>query len=202
MSSKGKLIVIEGIDGSGGETQSQLIKDYLESRKISSERLRYPDYSRPIGKLINEYLHGKCELSSDVLTLLHAADRIQDKSKIIGLLEKGTIVITDRWFTSTLAFQAAQGFPLDKILKIGEALEMPKPDLVIYLRISAETSAKRKFGEKGNLDRFERDKLFLEKVVNQYDKLAKENVFGKWIVIDGEQTKERVFEEVKEALSI
>ncbi|HLD56909.1 MAG TPA: dTMP kinase [archaeon] len=200
MASNGRLIVIEGIDGSGGETQSQLIKDYLESKKMPVERLRYPDYNRPVGKLIDEYLHGKYEMSFDVLTLLHTADRIQDKNKINGLLKKGTSVIADRWFTSTLAFQTAQGFHLDKMIKIGEALEMPKPDIVIYLRISAETSAKRKLGEKGNLDRFEKDKLFLERVVNQYDKLAKENVFGKWVVIDGEQSKERVFEEVKKAL--
>ncbi len=202
MVSKGKLIVIEGIDGAGGQTQSQFVFDYLKSKKKLCEKLSYPDYSTPIGKLIDEYLHGKCELSKDVLTLLYTADKLQDKVKINSLLENGATIITDRWFTTTLAYQSVQGFPLDKMLKIAELLDLQKPDLVIYLRISADTSMKRKYGEKGNLDKFEKNKKFLEDVVKQYDKLAKENVFGKWVVIDGEQPKEQVFEEIKRVLDL
>ena len=201
MSSKGKLIVFEGIDGCGGETQTQLITDYLKT-KVQVVRMRYPDYNSPTGKFIDEYLHGKQDLSIETLVLLHTLDRLKDKDKINKLLEQGKTLILDRWFTSTLAFQAVQGFPLEKMLKIADLLDLPKPDKVVYLKISADTSMKRKLGEKGSLDKFEKDKKFLEAVVKQYDRLAKENVFGKWIVIDGEQTKENVFEEIKRVLKI
>ncbi len=195
------MIVFEGIDGAGGETQSQSLFEYLKN-KGSVARLRYPDYTTPVGKLIDGYLHEKCELSTEVLTLSYIADKLQDKDKINMLLSKGTTVIADRWLTTTLAYQSVQGFPLEKMLKIAQLLDLPKPDLVIYLRISADTSMKRKYGEKGNLDKFEKDRPFLEAVVKQYDKLAKENIFGKWVVIDGEKSKEQVFEEVKRVLGL
>jgi thymidylate kinase len=59
MDMPGKFIVIEGIDGAGGETQSKLLFEYLSSRKIPCERMLYPDYGNSIGKFIHDYLHGK-----------------------------------------------------------------------------------------------------------------------------------------------
>ena len=193
---KGKFIVIEGIDGAGGETQSKLLFEFLENKCIPSVRLSYPDYSSPTGKFIDEYLHSKHELSADILVMLHAVDRLKDKEKINKFLEEGKVVVADRWFTSTLAYQSAQGFPLGKMLKLGEILEIPKPDIVIYLKISAETSIKRKLGEKGSLDRVEKDMDFLEKVANVYDKLSNENIFGWWVVVDGNKSREQVASEI------
>ncbi len=95
-----------------------------------------------------------------------------------------------------------QGFPLEKMLKLAEILEMPKPDNVIYLKISAETSMKRKFGEKGSLDRMEKDRPFLEKVVSVYDGLCKGNTFGKWAMIDGNKTREQIAEEIRKVAGV
>ena len=198
----GKLIVIEVIDGAGGQTQSNLLFDFLKSKKIPVEKLSYPDYGSPTGKFIDQYLHSEHELSVDVLFLLHTTDRVKDKEKINLFLREGKTVITDRWFTSTLAYQTAQGFDMKKAVDVGNILDIPKPDLVIYIKISPEISMKRKFGEKGYLDRMEKDGKFLGKVVKQYDYLAKNNVFGKWIVIDGEKTKEQVFAEIKKSVKL
>ena len=194
---KGKFIVIEGIDGAGGETQSKLLFEYLKTKGIPTERLSYPDYNGPAGKFIDEYLHSKHELSTDLLVMLHAMDRLKDKGKINQFVSEGKIVVADRWFTSTLAYQSVQGFPLEKMLKLAEILEIPRPDMVVYLRISAETSMKRKFGEKGSLDRMERDRHFLENVVDSYDRLSTGNVFSKWTTIDGNLAREKISEEIK-----
>lgn len=198
----GKFIVIEGIDGAGGETQSKLLFERLKNKGIPAAKLSYPDYSSPTGKFIDEYLHSTYELSVDILFMLHAMDRLKDKQKIKDFLKEGKVIVADRWFTSTLAYQSTQGFPLEKMLKVGEILEIPKPDIVFYLKISAETSMERKFGEKGILDKVEKNKEFLRAVANTYDNLCRENVFGRWVLVDGNKPREQISEEIRKIVGV
>lgn len=197
-----KFIVIEGIDGSGGETQSKLLYNYLKERGRKAVRITYPDYENPIGRLIHEYLHEKYEFSPEIQFLLYASDMIKDKEKIKDWLEKNYFVIADRYFTSTIVYQGLQGFGIKKALKFAELFEIIKPDIIVYLKISPETSIKRKMKEKKELDRNEENKEFLRKVSEFYEKVISDQVFGKWVVIDGEKTKEEVFEEIKKVLEI
>jgi len=197
----GKLIVIEAIDGGGTETQSKMLLDYLKNKNISAERICYPDYEQPIGKLIHEYLHRKFELSPAVQVLLHIADFTKDAVRIKQWLEEGKMVIADRYITTTIAYQGFR-FPVEKIINLADIFELPKPDAIVYLKISAETSIKRKLKEKDELDRNESNKEFLEQLGKFYLKLIEKNVFGKWVVVDGEKSKEEVFEEVKKALDL
>ncbi len=157
----GMLIVIEGIDGAGTEVQSKLLLNFLREKGTPAVRLTYPDYSGPIGRLIHEYLHRKFELSVDVQFLLHFADRLQNQESIRKLLQEGRTVICDRYFTSILAYQGLAGFPLDKALKFADMFKIRKPDMAVYLRVSPETSMKRKHGEKKDLDRNESDSALL-----------------------------------------
>jgi dTMP kinase len=197
--SRGKFIVFEGIDGAGGETQTDLICDYLGKRKV--KKLSYPDYKNPVGKIIYEYLHQKYDLPVETQFLLYSVDFLKDAPKIRQLLKSGNTIISDRYFTSTIAYQGLRGFDIKKALKFAEIFDIPKPDLVIYLKISPEISAKRKYAEKGNLDRNEKDKKFLDKLTSFYGKLAKNSIFGKWRIIDGEKPINEVFEEVKKYLN-
>ncbi len=199
---KGRLVVIEGIDGAGTETQSKLLLDYLNNEGTPAERLCFPDYKHPIGRFIHEYLHKKFDLRNETLVLLHLADMEKDKEKIKKWIEEGKIVIADRYITSTMAYQGFAGFPLDKIVKLAEFFELPKPDLVIYLKVSAKTSMKRKFKEKNELDRNEENKKMLDNLGAFYEKLAAGNIFGKWAVIDGEKPKEDVFSDVKKHMDL
>jgi len=199
---RGTAVVMEGIDGAGTETQSKLLLDYLKNKGIPAERIYYPDYTGPIGEALHNYLHKGFNLSVNTQFLLFAGDMVKDVEKIKKWTEEGKTVILDRYFTSTLAYQCLRGFSLDKALKFAEIFGIPKPDIIIYLKVSPETSMKRKFKEKNNLDRNEENKAFLEKVSKSYENLIEKDTFGKWFVIDGEKNKEEIFSEIKNILKI
>ncbi len=194
----GFFVVIEGIDGAGGETQSKLLKEFLEKKGKKVELVKYPDYEGPIGKLIHDFLHKKFDISPEVQFCLYASDMVKDKEKIEKALKEGKIVIADRYLTSTLAYQTLKGFPLEKGLEFAELFELPTPDLVIFLEILPETSIKRKFKEKNDLDRHEANKDFLRKVNESYHRLIENQIFAKeWVVIDGEKSIEEVAKKIQ-----
>ena len=66
----GKFIVFEGLDGAGAGSLSQELFKYFKKRKRSVRLIRYPDYGGPIGKLVHQYLHKKCDFSPEVQLLL------------------------------------------------------------------------------------------------------------------------------------
>jgi len=198
---KGKFIVLEGIDGAGTEVESKELIKYFKKKKVSSKRIYYPDYSEPVGNLIHEYLHGKYDFPVEVQFLLYFIDFVKDVEKINKWLKEGKVVIADRYFTSALAYQGLGGFPQKKALKIAELFKLVKPDLIIYLKVSPETSIKRKFKEKNSLDRNEKNKKLLFEVDKSYQKLIKNNVFGKWVVVNGEDSIKEVFENIKNIIN-
>lgn len=199
---RGRFIVFEGIDGAGVETHGRLLTDHLRAKKIKVERVYYPDYDSPIGKIIHNYLHGCFDFSPEVQFLIYTSDFVKDAGKIKKWLKEGKTVVSDRYFSSTIAYQSIQGFPLKKSLQIAKILELPKPDLIIYIDVSPKTSMERKFKEKNSLDRNESNKEFLKTVGNFYKKLANNKVFAKWVVVDGEKTIEQVFEQIKAKLPL
>lgn len=202
MNSTGKFIVIEGIDGCGGETQTQFLSDFLSSKGYAIKKMSYPGYDFPIGNLIHHFLHKRYEFPLDTETLLYFADFTKDRIEMENSLKNGNIIISDRYFTSTIVYQCLKGFPLEKILKLAEMFQLPKPDLCIYIKISAETSYNRKNKEKGgNLDRHEEDKKFLKNVADNYEKAIGNNVFCDWAVIDGEKSIEEVSKDILKILN-
>jgi dTMP kinase len=197
---KGRLIVFEGIDGSGTETQSKTLLRSLQGRGVPAARLEYPDYGGDLGKLIRVFLDKKSDLSTEMQFLLYAGDMVKDREKINRWLSEGKTVICDRYFNSTIVYQGIRGFPLEKALKVAEDFGIPKPDIVFLLKITPEESVKRKMGEHGTLDRNEEDRAFLAKVGASYEKMAMDNVFGQWFVIDGARSREDVGKEVMNVL--
>ncbi len=191
------FIVFEGIDGAGAETQAKLLVDYLRKKGKDVLYLEYPDYSSAIGKAIEAYLKGKFEINSEALSLLFIADFLKDKQKI----KEARFVVANRYFTSTITYEVVLGVRLELLLSISELLDLPKPDLVVYLDISPETSIKRKLGEKAELDKHEKNLNFLAKVREQYLENAKNKVFAEWVVIDGEASIEEVYKQVLTELS-
>lgn len=200
---RGKIVVFEGIDGAGTEAQSKRLLDHLKSKGIPAERLYYPNYDNPTGRLIHEYLHGKYEFSPEIQLVLYGGDMLMDRDRIMSWIKEGKVVILDRYFTSTLAYQTFRGMKKEVCIKFAKMFHLPKPDYVFYLRISADTSMSRKQMEKGfDTDRNERDIELQRMLIKEYDKLSHDSSFGRWYTIDGEKPVEDVFRQIAKVLRV
>ncbi len=189
------FIVIEGLDGCGGETQTELLKEYFKKKKIPHQLFRSPDYSTPIGKAIKSYLEGKLELDTEAAFILFASDTLLT-SKKMGKLRQSKLLIMDRYITSTIPYQVARGLKFDKGVKFVELMNYQKPDAIIYIDIKPETSMKRKKKEKGKLDYHEKKLGYLKRVRQVYLQEVDENVLGDWFLIDGERSIKEVHEDI------
>ncbi len=190
------FIVIEGLDGAGGSTQSNLLKEFFEKKNIPCVFLKSPEYETEIGKSIRDYLDGKLNLKPEQAFLLFAMDVLNSVPMIKEGLEKNKVVIADRYITSTIAYQCANGFSYEKALNFARMHKYPEPDAIIFIEIKPETSMERKMKEHGKLDRHEKNLKFLRKVMELYQKEIKENVLGKWFVIDGERDIKKIHEDI------
>ncbi len=197
------FIVIEGLDGAGGETQAKRLEGFLSDKGKDVVMLSYPNPDSPIGKVIYEYLNKSIELSPEVQMALYVADFALDKEKIEDAKSSGKIVVSNRYFFSTLAYQCgAKGVDTDEAIDFANTMGIPEPDLVIYLDITPVTSKKRKIGENNNLDRHEEDDDLLAKVREAYIKLAKEDTFAKKsVMINGEKGVNEVTAEIQYEVS-
>ncbi len=193
---KGLLIAFEGIDGAGKRTLCSFIKMSLESQNYKVVQFAYPDYSSNWGKIIEDYLHNRIELDVNEQFFAYFIDILKDQDRIRKSLEEGNIVITDRYFSSTLAFQCAKGFNYQKALAIIDTMEVIKPGLTLFIKIPPQLALKRKFNQKKSLDRHEKDAQLLENVDMMYEKMLKNEVLSNnWIKIDGNQDLEKVEED-------
>lgn len=151
----GKLIVIEGTDGSGKSTQFRLLTDRLESEQVKFQKLVFPQYSEPSSALIRMYLGGEFGKSpSDVnayaASAFYSVDRYASYRKVWGKWYKeGGLVVSDRYTTSNAVHQASKE-PEDKREDFlnwlydfeYDKLGLPRPDLVIYLDVPTDFTAK------------------------------------------------------------
>jgi len=196
---KGRMFVIDGCDGAGGETQSKLLKSKLEAMGIMPVLFRYPDAETDIGRIVYEFLERRREFDVRMQFLLYSLDFIKDTGRIRKYLAEGRVVICDRYFTSTLAYQTVQGFDMNYALEFAERFGIIKPDVVFLLKIKPETVAARKLKEKTSLDGFESDLELQKRVARKFEELARKNVFAKkWVVIDAEQNVEKVSNDICE----
>ena len=203
---RGKFIVIEGIDGCGKTTQVDEISKWLPTSGLMEEdsnliRTREPGGSLLGKKLRNLILDNNTNNKPSSLAelLLYSADRAEHVSKIISpALEKKDWVLSDRFADSTLAYQ---GYGRDINLEIIKNIESivcqgEKPDLTIFLEITAEESVLRR----KNLvpDRIESEGIqFLQKVSEGFKVIAKEK---NWKTISATQNINTISNEIKETL--
>ena len=195
------FIVIDGLDGSGKGTQTKLLIEYFQKNNIPFEFIKSPNYETPVGEVYRRYLDGEFEMKTDSVFLLVASDVIMNKPRIEKAKKQRKIIIAERYITATIAFQCANGFPYEKAIKLVELIGYPKPDIIIFIDVKPETGMRRKFGQEGKLDRHEKDLEFLKKTREFYLREIKENVLGKWIVINGERSKKEVHEEILKVIN-
>jgi len=197
----GKLIVLEGADGSGKSTHARLLAEYLEGKGKEVVVTQEPTKGF-IGQAIRMILSGKIRVSPETLTLLFTADRAEHVDKVIKpALESGKIVISDRYYYSTVAYQSVQGVNDQWISQLNSFV--PDPDLVIVLEVASEKALSRmSHREKEVFEVLNFQKKVQQKLLNlaygERMKLAKP---GKvWKVISNVDKLERVQERVREVV--
>lgn len=192
---RGFFLVIEGIDGSGKTTQSIRLCEGLRLEGYKTLYTAEPS-DGPIGSFIKERILAREKFPPEVEVLLFAADRFEHQSNVIvPALNEGLIVVCDRYFYASLAYQGAQGVDLDWIREVNSfAL---KPDLAICLDVPPEEALARKKGRRDSLEYLELE----EKVRSIYIELARK---GELLLLDGrgsiEEVGRRLHEEVKALL--
>ncbi len=188
-----KLIVIEGLDGSGKGTQSQLVTQILKDRGHKVRKLTFPDYDSPSSSLVKMYLHGELGGSPDdvnayAASSFYAVDRvasfIKDWKKDY---EECDYIIADRYVTSNIIYQMSKVEPQhrDSYISWCEDFEynrlcIPRPDVVIYLDMPPAVSQKlmsgRYNGDESKKDIHEKNMEFLlscrESALYALDKLS------------------------------
>ena len=147
------FIVIEGLDGAGGTTQCRLLQSWLERRGHTVVSTNEPT-DRPVGKFIRSVLqdpHSK--VGDEVLAYLFAADR-QDHldGRVKPALSRGEVVISDRYYHSSLAYQSLS-LDFDFVAQLNGAF--PAPDITIFLSLEPETSFARVQKRGLPIERFE-----------------------------------------------
>ncbi len=191
------LISFEGIDGCGKSTQIQLLKDYLDKKGKQVEVFREPGGSAISEQIRSILLNSDADIHPVSELLLFSAARAQLISeKVEPALKKGNIVILDRFYDSTTAYQGfgRESVPTEKIQSINAIASLGNtPDLTFYLKISWEESKKRT----AHLleDRMEKaGKEFFERVIEGYDFLSKNE--ERYVEIDASQSINAIHETI------
>lgn len=201
---QGKLIVIEGVDGSGKSTQTRFLISRLKKEGKTVKSIKYPRHSTPFfGLMVDDYLNNKFgtadKINPYLASLLYACDRWETKDHLNEWLEKGYWIVPDRYMTSNLGHQLGKiksNSDKEKFLKWEDDLEfktfgIPKPNLVIYLDIpirivnqllSRKRSEKDKKYSSGGRDGHESNLDHLRNAQKGYEYCV--NKYKNWIAID------------------
>jgi dTMP kinase len=198
---KGLFISFEGIDGVGKSTQLDLLVRYFEELGRTVCRTLEPggtDLGREIRELL---LHRKGEVAPRAEALLFAADRAHHVATLVRpALERGEVVITDRYLDSSVAYQGSGrdlGFDQVRDLSLF-AVDGLLPDLTVLLDLDAEKAAARRSNTGAEPDRLERAKTeFFETARQSYLTMAAAEP-SRWLVLDAEQSVEAMQAKIRE----
>lgn len=178
---RGVLVVLEGVDRCGKSTQAQMLMDTM------TMMLRFPNRQTAIGKVIDDYLNKRVELDDRAIHLLYAANRWEASDSIVKALERGKMVVVDRYSFSGVAFSCAKGLDYEWCWAAEKGL--PAPDVVIYLDLPAEEAKQRSgYGQ----ERYEMSE-FQTKVQMAY---AKFSSLSSWKILRADQSKEDLHREI------
>ncbi len=193
----GKLIVFEGLDGSGTTSQSALLSKRLENRGFSVIQVEEPGGTE-LGRKVRNLLLEDQGLDINPLSelFLFEVSRAQlVRKKILPALEEGKMVISDRFAISSVAYQGhGRGVPIDQVKKINEmSVEDLEPDVTFFLDINLEERLKRTGDRKP--DRIEKEeKEFYRRVREGYLEEIKST--SNAVVIDGSLSKGEISSKV------
>lgn len=202
---KGTFVTFEGCEGVGKSRQIHMLEEYLKKHNVKYYLTREPGGTTVSEQIREVILDGKnVSMTDECEAMLYAAARIQLlKEEIAPRLERGELVLCDRYIDSSLAYQGyARGLGVEFIEKINDyAIKNFTPDYTVFLKLEPELAFKRK----GGVDKTDRLELsgmeFHQKVFNGYNELA-ERYNERFLVIDAsgerEQTHAKIISALKE----
>lgn len=188
---QGKIIVIEGTDCSGKETQSKLLEKRLNSIGKKCVRFDFPNYESPTGRIIGGAYLGRPEIGPSffkegavnvdphVVCLYYAADRKYEMPEIEKYLNDDYYVILDRYTTSNLAHQGSKIHDKDERFNMYQWIDkleywllgLPKPDKTIFLHVPLENTLELRKNRK-SIDEHEKSPEYLKRTEESYLELS------------------------------
>ena len=190
---RGRLVVFEGLDQSGKQTQAERLRARLVAAGRTVRLLSFPSYDTPIGAEIGRALKGERDYAADTMQLLYVANRFEWKPEMERELAKGTVVLCDRYLASSVAY--GEAFGLDGAWLADIQRYLPPPDLTVLLDIDPQASASRKTADR---DRYERDLSLLGRVRASYHRQA---AAPNWLRLDAGRDRDVVAADVHAAVA-
>lgn len=209
---KGKLILIEGTDACGKETQSKLLEQYLKNKGINVIRLSFPNYGTKQAGPVEMYLDGDLgdmtSMDPYAISILYAVDRFctMKTLRIQEALDSGVWIICDRYVESNMIYHSSRFLTTEKAMKFNNELieleyrkfKIPIPDDVIYLSLEPEVCDELMKSRGNERDIHEQNKDFLRKVNLNGKSLAE---IYKWTVVDCTNHEEKTIKSINDISS-
>jgi dTMP kinase len=204
MMRKNLFLAFEGIDGSGKSTQSKLLAEKLKEKGLNVYHTTEPTDS-PIGAMIRKIFRHEMEADHRTIAGLYVADRLDhltnSKNGLIKKLGEGFIVISDRYYFSSYAYQGTH-MPIDWVIAANsQSAELLRPDLNIFIDVSPEQCMKRLNKNRTQIELYES----LENLNNvrakyfeAFEKLKNEE---KIYIVDGNRSIEEIFSDIWSTVS-
>lgn len=184
MEIQGKLIVIDGTDGSGKATQTKLLVERLQNEGHQVETLAFPQYGQKSAALVEEYLDGRYGAADEVgpkaASIFYAVDRFAARQKIVAALQAGKWVITDRFVSSNMGHQGGkihdpeerkEFFQWEDELEHG-IFNLPRPDKIIFLHVDPKIGQALIAKRDAKQDIHQKDLNHLQDAEEAYEQMA------------------------------
>jgi dTMP kinase len=188
---RGALIVFEGCDRAGKTTQCKKLVDRLKDQERRVKFMNFPNRTTQSGMIINNYLQNKENLTDEGIHLLFSVNRWEVRNEMERELMAGTTIIVDRYSYSGVAYSAAKGLDFEWCKTPEKGLL--KPDLVIYLTLTAEAMTRR--GGFGT-ERYETTEM-QRRVGKMFERMIERPL---WQVVNADKTEEDLSDELEKIL--
>ena len=205
---KGKFIAFEGIDGSGKSTQIRMLADRLKKENVDYYMTMEPTEA-PIGVMLRQILRGKMKADNRVIAALFAADRLDhllnEENGIAAKIERGTTVITDRYYFSSYAYHSVD-MPMEWVIQANEqSAGILRPTVTVFIDVDPDTAMERIIRNREQQELYEKKSRLTEvrkKYMEAFDRLKE---VERVVIVDGngspEQTAAAVWKEIADFFS-
>lgn len=200
---KGNFIAFEGIDGSGKSTQIGLLAERLKKEGVCCYTTMEPT-NAPVGSLVRQVMTGRIRMDNKAIAALFAADRLDhllnEVDGIAAKIEEGTTVLTDRYYFSSYAYHSVD-VPMEWVIRANEQSALIlRPTVNLFIDVGPDTALERIARNRFHQELFEKKSRLVEVRENYkkaFDLLAGEE---KYTVIDGNQSREAIADNIWEAV--